>query len=131
MPAPASWHEQVAELLALGVVEPGRRLVEEEQAGPGGQGAGQLEQPGLAGGQRVGRPVGQMASSPTRDRTPSALAAASERSRDQRRRISAAASTFSRTDSEPKTSRRWKVRAMPRRARLCGFERGHVGAVEA
>ena len=42
---------------------------------------------------------------------------------DQRRRISAAARTFSRTDSEPNTSRRWKVRAMPSRARLWGAGR--------
>ena len=38
----------------------------------------------------------------------------------QRLRISAATSTFSRTVSEPKTSSRWKVRAMPSRARRCG-----------
>ena len=59
--------------------------------------------------------------SPTSARTSSALAPALERSWDQRRRISAAARTFSRTDSEPKISRRWKVRAMPSRARLCGL----------
>ncbi len=52
--------EQVAQLLALGVVEAGGGLVEQEQARPGGQGAGQLEQAGLAGGERVGRPVGQV-----------------------------------------------------------------------
>ena len=113
--------EQVAQLLALGVVEARGGLVEQEQARPGGQGAGQFEQAGLAGGQRVGRAARPGALSPTRASTPSALAAASERSWDQRRRISAAARTFSRTDSEPKTSRRWKVRAMPRRARWCGF----------
>ena len=59
--------------------------------------------------------------SPTRASTASACAAALERSCDQRRRISAAASTFSRTESDPKTSSRWKVRAMPRRARLWGL----------
>ena len=47
MPASASWHEQVAQLLALGVAQARRRLVEQEQAGPGGQGPGELEQPGL------------------------------------------------------------------------------------
>ncbi len=67
----------------------------------------------------AGRPA--RCARPTRSRTPSALAAASERSCDQRRRISAAASTFSRTDNDPKTSSLWKVRAMPSRARLCGL----------
>src|ERR1700722_19297659 len=57
---------------------------------------------------------------PTRARTSSALAPALERSCDQRRRISAAARTFSRTEREPKISSRWKVRAMPSRARLWG-----------
>ena len=55
IPASASWHQEVAQLVALGVVRPGGGLVEQEEAGPGGQGAGQLEQPGLAGGQGVGR----------------------------------------------------------------------------
>jgi hypothetical protein len=54
---------------------------------------------------------------PTSVSTLSALAPALDRSWDQRRRISAAARTFSRTERDPNTSSRWKVRAMPRRAR--------------
>ena len=59
--------------------------------------------------------------SPTRARRASASAPALDRSCDQRRRISAAARTFSRTEREPKISSRWKVRAMPSRARLWGL----------
>ena len=55
---------------------------------------------------------------PTRSRSASTSARGSAlRSRDHERRISAAVRMFSRAVSEPKTSSRWKVRAMPSRAR--------------
>ena len=59
-------HQEIAELVALAVIEPGRGFVEQEQSGPGGQAAGQLEQPGLPGGQRVGRLLGQVRESDLR-----------------------------------------------------------------
>ena len=48
----------------------------------------------------------------------------------QRRRISAATSTFSRAERLPNASSRWNVRAMPRRARRCGFAPVRSTAVE-
>src|SRR5438270_2256319 len=70
------------------------------------------------------RPVG-MASTrslaapvmPTRSRIASVTSLGFDPSLAQRRRISAATSTFSRAVREPNTSRRWKVRARPSRAR--------------
>ena len=50
--------EQVAEVVGLGLVEARGRLVEQQQPGGAGQAAGQLEQPGGAGGDRVGPVVG-------------------------------------------------------------------------
>ena len=60
MPASGQLAEQVAELLALGVAQPRGGLVEQQETGPRGQGPGELEQAGLARGQRVGGPGGQV-----------------------------------------------------------------------
>src|SRR5436309_120986 len=73
---------------------------------------------------RRARPVG-MASTrslaawvmPTLSSVASVTSLGLEPSLDQRRRISAATSTFSRAVNDPKTSRRWNVRARPSRAR--------------
>ena len=50
--------EQLAERVGLGLVEARGRLVEQQQLGVAGQAAGQLEQPGGAGRDRVGALVG-------------------------------------------------------------------------
>ena len=64
---------------------------------------------------------GATAPSPMRSITSSVTAAGSNLSRDQPRRISAATSTLSRTDSVPNVSSRWNVRPIPTRARRCGL----------
>ena len=52
--------EDAGELLGLGDVEAGRRLVEQQEAEAAGQGAGQLDQTPLPGGEVADRPAGQM-----------------------------------------------------------------------
>ena len=131
MPSPASSSEQVGEVVALGLVEAGRRLVEQQHLGPGGQRPPQLDQAGQAGGHGVDPLVGDRADarpgrgSPRRRRAGRRCGRATSD-----RRISAAVRMFSRAVSEPNTSRRWNVRAMPRRARGVGLEVGDVLAVE-
>lgn len=58
---PGQLDEQGAEGVGLGVVEPGGRLVQEQQPGPGGEGAGDLDQAGPPGGQGVGPLAGHRA----------------------------------------------------------------------
>ena len=58
MPSRASSRSSVGEVLGLGLVLAGRRLVEQQQPGPGGQCPPQLDQPGLTGRERVGPHVG-------------------------------------------------------------------------
>ena len=92
--------------------QPRRRLVEQEDARLGREGTRDLDEPlrcRSAGCRRAGaRPRGDR---PGRITASAVSPGSNERSCDQRRRISAATSTLSRTDSEPKVSRRWKVRA--------------------
>ena len=116
--------------LGLGVVEPGRRLVEEQEREPAGDGPGQLDQAALAGGQTAdgsGRQRARCRTAPGRSRSPrrSRLGPASEQlrwrhGRSPARRASRPRATFSRTVSESNSSIRWNVRPRPSWARRCG-----------
>ena len=52
--------QQLSEMLRLAAVEPGGRLVQEQQAVGTGQGASELDQSTLAGGQTPGDVVGEV-----------------------------------------------------------------------
>ena len=67
---------------------------------------------------------------PTRSMISSVTSRGSDLSRDQLRRNSAAARMFSRAVSEPKTSSRWKVRAMPEPGPPVRRQPADVAAVE-
>ena len=113
--------EQRAELGGLALVQTGRRLVEQEQPRLRRERAGHLDQARGAGGQRVDALAGDVAETDLLDDLVGHDARASNRRATSPRRISAATSTLSRTDSVPKVSSRWKVRPMP--------EAGPLGAV--
>ena len=96
------------------LVEPGRRLVEQQHLGSAGQGPAELDQSGQTGRQRVGALVGDGdAGRRGRGSRSPRSADGQTRSGAQRLRISADVWMFSRAVSEPNTSRRWNVRAMP------------------
>ena len=105
--------QEAAEGGGLALVEAGARLVEQQHLGIGRQGAGQLDQAGRSGRQR-------------RDRRGCLVAHAHALEEVERRLEDVArpeASSPTRTLSAAlrveKSSRRWKVRARPRRARRC------------
>ena len=74
MPSPASSRSRSAKAVGLGVVEAGRRLVEQQHPGPGGERPAELDEAGEAGGHGVDPVVGD-ARMPTRSRTPRPRAA--------------------------------------------------------
>ena len=112
--------EQGAELGRLALVEPRRRLVEQQHARLARQRARppRAARCRWAAGRRARR---QRLGVPMRSMISSTLSPSSDFSRDHAARISDATSTFSRTESVPKVSRRWNVRPMPSRARRWGF----------
>ena len=104
-----------AERSRLLLVLPAGRLVEQQHLRRGGQRPGQLHDPSLAGREPVGalaaelgdaEPLEELVGDLGRDRAAAPASAASR--------------TFSRTVRSPNGSRRWNVRARPRRARLNG-----------
>ena len=96
----------------LAFVEAGARFVEQKDFGIGGEGAGQLDQASRPGRERRHRRRGLL---PTPTRSSSPMAAAGEAFPD----ASSPTRTLSTALRVEKSSRRWKVRARPRRARRC------------
>ncbi len=114
----------------LVVVEPGPDLVEQQQPGPGGERPAQLDQPGQPGRHRVDAFVATGAS-PTRSHDLAGhLPRVCVSSSDQRRWNSAAARMLSKAVSDPKTSSRWNVRAMPQPRPLVGREPADVASAD-
>ena len=62
--------QQVAEPTGLVMVQPGRRLVEQQHVERAGQAAGQLDEPPLTGGQRAGLPVREIGDAAQLERGP-------------------------------------------------------------
>ena len=83
--------------------------------GPRRERAGDLDEAGLTGRQLVDAVVDAIAETDAFDDLRDFVALWRSCGAPRRRR-----STFSRTDSSANSSRRWNVRAMPRRARLYG-----------
>ena len=124
IPSAGQLAQQTSERLGLGLVQARGRLVEQQHPRVGGQRPGQLDEPGLAGGQLVGPDVGhggQRRPGPA-PRRPSDRGGRRAARRRPARRSPA-------RSGAPNSSRRWNVRARPRRARRYGAA-GDVVAVE-
>ena len=141
--AVADLQDQLGQLLGLVDVQPGGRLVEQQQGRLGGQGPGELDQPLAAEGQVRRRSRGRGTPGRGPRGSPAALACglAGPRARSGAgsacRRGSPSASagcrptmTFSRTVMCGKSFVVWNVRAMPSAAMAWGFQRGDPLAAE-
>ena len=150
MPLGGQLGQQLPERVRLDLVEARAGLVEQQELGPDGQGPGQLDHPGQTGGhgRRVLRSPSPPSPTPSSSRSQVAIRVrdpvrvsasappvvgrpAGRRRRTSRPRLCHCPplelSTRDRpgrsppADSEPNSSRRWKVRARPSRARWWGF----------
>ena len=132
MPSSASSSSRSAKRVRLALVEARGGLVEQQHLRAGWPAPGRARRGGRARSAwrrparrpRPGCRRGRAGAPPRRGRL-------TARSRDHERRISAAVRMFSRAVSEPNTSRRWNVRAMPAPGPDVGLGAGDVLAVEA
>ena len=130
-PSAASSREQLAERVGLGLVLARGRLVEQQQLRVAGQAAGQLEQPGGAGRDRVGALVGVRRDADPLEQPVDVGRAPAGPGRAARGGCRGRPARCRARVSDPNASSRWKVRPMPRLARRCTGVSGDVAAVEA